>query len=133
MANDVRLGDAAANAAVNAIVDLLNGGKLQIYDGTRPATGDTAVGAQHKLAEFTLPTPAFGDAADGVATANAITAVTALATYTATWFRVLQSDDTKMFDGEVGTSGCDLNLNTAAIVADAEVSISSFTVILPQS
>lgn len=134
MANDVRLSDACANAAVNAIVDLLNSGKILIYDGTRPATADDAVSTQTLLAQLTFGNPAFGDAADGVATANAITAdSSANAIGTATWFRVVTSSDGKMFDGTVGTSGCDLNLNTVSIVEGAEVSCSSFTVKLPQS
>lgn len=31
-------------------------------------------------------------------------------------------------DGSVGTSGCDLNLNTTSIVAGATVSCTSFTI-----
>lgn len=134
MANDVRLSDACANAAVNAIVDLLNSGKILIYDGTRPATADDAIGTQVLLAQLTFGNPAFGDAVDGVATANTITSdSSANATGTATWFRVTTSTDGKMFDGTVGTTGCDLNLNTTSIVSGAEVSCTSFKVTLPQS
>ncbi len=134
MANDVRLSDACANAAVNAIVDLLNSGKILIYSGTRPTTADDAVSTQTLLAQLTFGNPAFGDAADGVAIANVITAdSSADADGTATWFRVTTSTDGKMFDGTVGTSGCDLNLNTTSIVEGAEVSCTSFRVTLPQS
>jgi len=134
MANNPKISDVAANAAADAVVDLLNTGKLQIYDGAQPATADTAVDAQTLLAELTFGNPAFGNASAGVATANAITAdSSANATGTAAWFRVLQSDDTKMFDGSVGTSGCDLNLNSVEIQSGAEVSVSSFTYTQPKT
>ena len=135
MANNPKISNAAANAAADAVVDLLNSGYLRIYDGTQPATADTAIDVQVLLAELTFGNPAFGDAADGVATANAITAdSSANATGTATWFRVLKSDGTSaMFDGSVGTSGCDLNLNSVAIQAGAEVSVTSFTYTQPKA
>lgn len=134
MANDLRESNAAANAAMNARVDLLNSGKLRIYDGTRPATVDTAVSTQTLLAELTLGNPAFGDASDGVATAEAITKDSAAnATGTAAWFRVVTSADAAMFDGTVGTTGCDLNLASTSIVQNVEVSITSFTLTQPKA
>lgn len=134
MALTPKISNAAANAAANAVVDLLNSGKLQIYDGSQPATADDAITTQVLLAELTLGNPAFGDAVDGVATANAITGDTAAnATGTATWFRVLTSADAKMFDGSVGTSGCNLNLNSVAIQAGATVDVTSFTYTQPKS
>jgi len=134
VANNLKVSDESANAACDAVVDLLNTGKLQIYDGAQAATADTAVGAQVLLAELTFGNPAFGASAAGVATANAITKDSAAnATGTAAWFRVLQSDDSKMFDGSVGTAGCDLNLNSTAIQINAEVEVSSFTFTVPKT
>lgn len=133
MANNPHLGDTSANAAVNAITALCNSGFLQIYDGSQPANCNTAVGVQTLLAKLTFGNPAFGAAAAGVATANAIGSATASATSTATWFRVFKSDDTTaVFDGSVGTSGCDLNLNSTAISSGATVSVSSLTFTLPE-
>jgi len=63
------------------------------------------------------------------ATANAITSDTNAAGGTTTWFRVLKSDNsTVVFDGSAGTSGCDINLNSAVISAGATVAVTSFTV-----
>jgi len=64
-----------------------------------------------------------------VATANAITAdSSANATGTATWFRALESDGTTaVFDGSVGTSGANINLNSVAISVGAAVSVTSYT------
>lgn len=120
--NDV----AARNAGVDAIVALANTGYLRIYDGTQPAAGGAAT---TKLAELRFGATAFGAAAAGVATANAITSdSSADATGTATWFRVLKSDGTTiLWDGSIGTSGCNLNLNSTAIQVGAQVSVSAMT------
>ena len=132
MALNPQITNAAATAAANAVVDLVDAGsgagKLRIYDGTQAATADTAIGAQVLLAELTFSDPAFGNASNGVATANAITAdSSANATGTASWFRVVDSDDNAIFDGTVGTGTHDLVLNTTSIVSGAEVSCSAFT------
>lgn len=129
MALNPKLSNVAANAEADAVAALANSGKLRIYDGTQAATADTAVGAQVLLAELTFGNPAFGAAVAGVATANAITQdASADNTGTATWMRVLKSDGvTVLFDGSVGTSGCNLNLNSVAISSGAAVQVTALT------
>lgn len=128
MANNPFISDTAANAAANAVTVLCNSGFLQIYTGTQPANANTAITTQTLLAKLTFGATAFGTAAAGVATANAIGSASASATGTASWFRVLKSDDTTVvFDGSVGTSGCDLNLNSTSISSGATVSVTSLT------
>lgn len=132
MANDLNISTAAANAAANAVVDLIDAGsgagKLRIYDGSKPTGPDTAVSSQTLLAELTFSDPAFGSASSGVATASAITAdPSANASGTATWFRVLDSNNTAIFDGTVGTSSADLVLNSTSISSGAEVGVTSMT------
>lgn len=130
MANSPRMANVGANAACDALAALLNNGYFRIYDGAQPTNGDTAIGAQVLLAELRFNATAFGAAAAGVAAAAAIADDTdANATGTAAWFRCFKSDGTTaVFDGSVGTSGADLNLNTTAIVLHAAVSISSFSI-----
>ena len=107
---------------------LLNSGKLRIYDGTQATDADTALGAQVMLAELTFNATAFGAAAAGVATANAITSATAAASGTATWFRALQLNGTTViFDGSVGTATANLILNSVAISSGAAVSVTSLS------
>src|SRR5262245_21617591 len=129
MALQPSLANVAANAAADAVCALANTGYLRIYSGTQAANADTAIGAQVLLAELRFGATAFGASVAGVATANAITSdSSADNTGTATWFRVLKSDGTTaLWDGSVGTSGANLNLNSVAISAGAAVSISSFT------
>jgi len=135
VALDTKLANAQRSRAADAVTVRCNAGKLRLYDGTRPATPDTAIGAQVLLTELTFGNPAFGAAVDGVATANAITAdALANATGTATWSRWVESDgSTAVLDCEVGTSGANVNLNTVAIVAGATVSITSLTYTQPQN
>lgn len=128
MALTAQFSDTAANAAQAAISALVNTGTLKIYTGTQPANANTAVTVQTLLATLTFSATAFGSPTAGLATANSITSATAVATGTAAWFRVLKSDGTTVvFDGSVGTSGCDLNLNSTAITSGATVAVSSFT------
>lgn len=128
MALNPKFTNLAVNTKVDAQAVLLNSGFLDIYDGTQPATADTAVGAQVKLARLTFGNPAFGAGAAGVATANAITQDTSAdATGTATWFRAVKSDGTAVLDGSVGTATSNLILNSVAISAGAAVSCSAFS------
>lgn len=100
---------------------------LRIYSGTRPATGGTATTL---LAELTCNATFAPAASAGVLTLNAITQdSSANATGTATWFRIVKSDGTSfVLDGDVGTSGSDLNLVTTSITATQPVSVTSFTI-----
>lgn len=106
-------------------------GLLRIYDGTggRPADADTAVTTQVLLAECALSATAAPAATNGVLTFNAISDDSnANATGTAVWFRVTTSGGAAVFDGDVGTSGSDLNLNSTSITSGGTVSISSFAI-----
>lgn len=115
------------NAMLDAITSAIGAsGLLRIYDGTRPASGGTATTLLAQLALSATSAPA---AASGVLTFNAITQdSSADATGTATWFRVTTSGGTFVIDGNVGTSGSDLNLTTTAIVATQPVSVTSFVI-----
>ena len=121
-----RFTDTAANAAVNGMAALLNGGSLRIYSGTQPATASTAITGQVLLAEPRFGSPAFAPATGGIATANAITPGSGLANGQATWFRAVKSDATPLFDGSVSTAGADLVLDDDQIATGLPVSIESF-------
>lgn len=121
------------NAWVDAITTRAGASaKLRIYSGSRPATGGTATTL---LAELTCNATFAPAGSGGVLTLNAIAPDTSAdATGTASWFRIVQSNGTTfVLDGSVGTSGADLNLNSTAIAAGAQVSISSFTVTAPHA
>jgi hypothetical protein len=121
---------ALRNARLDAITTKIDAGAgaglLRIYDGTRPATGGAATTL---LAELTFSDPSSAAAASGVLTASAITQdSSANATGTASWFRVVDSTAAFVMDGNVGTSGSDLNLTTTSIAATQPVSVTSFVI-----
>lgn len=115
------------NAMLDAITTQIGSNALlRFYDGTRPATGGAATTL---LAELTCNATFAPSASGGVLTLNAITSDTsANATGTATWFRILTSGAAFKVDGNVGTSGSDLNMNTVAFVSGATIAVSSFTI-----
>lgn len=129
MAHSPKLSNVAANAAANAVCALLNTGYLRIYDGTQPATADTALSGNTLLAELRFGATAFGSASGGVAAANSITSDTdADATGTASFARAFETDGTTVVeDFSVGTSGADLNLATVSIVQHATVACSALS------
>ena len=128
MPNNLKLSNNVVNPQADALSDLADNGYLRIYDGTQPATADTAITTQVLLAELRFNTTAAPAASNGVLTFNAITQdSSANNTGTASWFRALKSDgSTALFDGSVGTSGSDINIATTSIVAGAVVGVSSF-------
>lgn len=111
---------------------------LEIRSGSRPADPDTAPTGT-VLASITLPADAFAVAASkAIAKAGTWQDASADATGTASWFRIKRSGDAgttnttdKRLDGDVGTSGSDLNLDTVSIVATQPVTITGFTLSYP--
>lgn len=115
------------NAMLDAITSAAGASALlSIYDGVRPATGGTATTL---LAQLTCNATFAPASSGGVLTLNSITQdSSANATGTATWFRITTSGATFVLDGNVGTSGSDLNLTTTSIVATQPVSVTSFVI-----
>ena len=131
MANVPRFYDATVIAAVNSATSLLNSGFINIYTGGQPALNGGVSGTLLVQLSFGATAFASASASGGTvtATANAITNGTASNTGTAGYFALLKSDNTTVVaTGTCGTSGCDLNLSTTAIVSGAVVSCSSFTI-----
>jgi hypothetical protein len=136
------ISNATALAACDAIVDRVDlnspPGHLKIYSGSVPADADTVLGAQVLLADLTGSNPFFGPAADinpgARATAAAISDDTsANNTGTASFFRIDQGGGTTIMQGACATSGSELNFNTVSIQQFAIVSVTSFTVTVPES
>ena len=139
------IANASAIAALNAVVDLIDAGsgsgKVNIYAGTQPTDADTALGSQTLLAEITLGDPAFGAASDANPGATAAasglpkTDTSANATGTASFFRVVDSDNNVIMQGDVTATagGGDMTLNSTSIVSGAAVRITSFNATMPES
>ena len=131
MASNLNISLVAANTQATALSPLANSGFIDIYPGTQPANPETAAGVT-ALATFALPATFAASITNGVITANAITAVTIANSGTATWFRCWESNHTTpLFDGSVGTSGADMNLNSVSLASGALLTISSLTFTVP--
>lgn len=119
------------NAQLDAITTAVGtSGILRIYSGSRPANVAAAITGT-LLAECVCNASAFAAAASGgVLTANAIADdSSANATGTASHYRLFRSDGTTaVIDGDVSTSGSDLNLDNTSINSGQVVSITSFTI-----
>jgi hypothetical protein len=139
MAN-LRLSNATRSVMANALDDsAINSGDaaatIKLYSGTQPATADTALSGNTLLATFTLDDPAFGSATNGVITLGGTPrTTTGAAAGTATFFR-MESVGTgnigTIMDGDVGTSGATLILNTTTISVGVDVSITAGTLTVP--
>lgn len=131
---------AAAKAALDATTALVNvggTGNLFIRSGAQPATTLTAdsgtLGATLPMSATAFPAST-SSTTNGLATAtaNAITSDTnAAASITAAHFRIKSGGGTVTYQGNVGTSGADLNLNTTTITAGDTVACTSFKITLP--
>jgi hypothetical protein len=127
MANNFKVAIATRNAELDAMARQLDGGFMDIYDGAQPATPETAITTQVKLADLPLSATSAPAASGGQLTLNAITSDTdADATGTAAWFRAYRSDHTTaVCDGTVGTASADAIINATSIVQHARVDCTS--------
>jgi hypothetical protein len=130
MANNFKVSAAARNLELDALSVLLDGGFLDVLDGAQPATPETAITSQVRLARLSLNADFAPTASGAQLTANAITSDTdADATGTATWFRAYKADGTTaVCDGTVGTASADAIINSVNIQQHARVDCTSMVI-----
>lgn len=132
------LADATASALADQLMTLVDAGSgagtLAVYTGDKPdSPADAPTGTL--LVTFTLVDPAAAAAAAGIATwdtGGGIDAVT-VAAGTAGWFRVADSDDNPVFDGDAGPtgSGVELAFDAATWTSGETVTLGSGTTTQP--
>ncbi len=125
MALNPKLSTASINLALNAALDVLNGGTINFYDGTQPAGPGTAVSTQTLLGTCTFNATAFAAASAGSKTAGAIVSGTGLAASTATWYRCLTSGAVAVADGSVGLATSNIVLNNVAITVGGTIAVTA--------
>lgn len=102
---------------------------IRIYSGTQPANANTAISTQTLLVSLNI-SGAFGTDSNGTLTFSTINNGTAVASGTASFFRIVKSDGTTVvMDGSIGTSSADLVLNTTTIATNDTVAITSGTIV----
>lgn len=133
----IRIATALRTAACDAMVDMVDAGSgpgyAQIRTGTKPATPATAVSGT-LLATVTFSDPAFGAASSGVATASAVTGDASVdASGNAGYFRVFDSNNNALWDGDITATGGggDMTLASIALVAGGTYDITSWTATMP--
>lgn len=128
------LSDAAANAVLTTLNDLLNAGSgpatIKLYTGTKPAGPGTAITSQVLLGTLTCSDPA------GAVSARSLTfgAVTADASAdnagTATWARIADSNGVAVVDIDVTLTGGGGfgQMNTTLIAAGGPITAPSVVI-----
>jgi hypothetical protein len=128
----VKLSNAAAIVACDAITALVDAGDMRVRTGAPPANGDSAATGT-LLGTFTLPDPAFNGATDGNPHANALAETIAdtvgVAGGAAGYFEARTSGAAVVWTGTITASGGggDLEINDVDIVVDQVMQVVSWT------
>lgn len=124
----MRIKESVRNSMLNQIkaaVDAGAGaGTIELRTGAQPANADaSATGTL--LATFTLTDPSFDNASAGslALDADPDLTTTAVATGTAGWARVKDSDGNTVFDGAVATSGQEFTITSTSITNGQTVTL----------
>jgi hypothetical protein len=130
MPSNLKYSNGTRNAQQNGLITYAGSNALiNIYAGGQPANANTAISGQTLLVTLTV-TGSFGTDSNGTITLSSVANGTAVATNTATFFRITKSDTTTVvMDGSVGISDADLVLNNTSIATGQVVSISAGTII----
>jgi len=125
----------AASSAVGNFGIQLNGGALCLYAGTQPANANTNTsGTDYIVAELPFSTVA-GSVVTSTFTAatTAVLATTAaISTGISTFYAAYSSTRSRVAYGSVSTAGADLNFNTNNVVQGVSVTVTSYSVVLPE-
>ena len=130
MASNLKYSNGTRNAQQQGLITYAGSGSIiHIYSGSQPANANTAISTQTLLVSLVV-SGSFGTDSNGTITLSSVANGTAVATGTAQFFRITQSDNsTVVMDGSVGTSGCDMNLDNTSIATGQTVTITSGTII----
>lgn len=107
--------------------------KLRIYNGSAPATADTALSGNTLLAEGALPSDWLGNASGGVKSKAGTWTLTgqsgAGSGTVGTFFRIYDSAGTNChMQGTFGTSGTDMTADNASIANAQVITVNSFAI-----
>jgi hypothetical protein len=130
MPTNLKYSNGTRNAQQQGLIAYADSNALiNIYAGSQPANANTAISGQTLLVTLTV-TGTFGTDSNGTITLSSVANGTAVATGTASFFRITKSDGTTVvMDGSVATSDADLVLNNTSIATGQVVSISAGTII----
>lgn len=111
---------------ITALIDAdASAGEIRLYDGTRPATGGAVTTL---VSTLVLSVTSAGAASGATLVITPPSDDTSAVGGTTTWFRVVDGAAVFVMDGDVGTGGSDLNLNTTVITVGVNVEITQFDI-----
>lgn len=128
------LSDAAANAVLTTLNDLLNAGSgpatIKLYTGTKPAGPGTAITSQVLLGTLTCSDPAGTVSARSLTFGTVIADSSADASGTATWARIADSNGVAVVDIDVTLTGGGGfgQMNTTLIAAGGPITAPSVVI-----
>jgi hypothetical protein len=130
MASNLKYSNGTRDAQQTGLITYAGSGSIiRLYDGTQPTNANTAISTQTLIVSLVV-SGSFGTDSNGSITLGTVTNGTAVASSTATFFRIVKSDGTTVvMDGSVGTSGADMNLNSTVISSGQLVAITAGTII----
>lgn len=130
MASNLKYSNGTRNAQQQGLITYAGSNAIiRIYAGTQPANANTAITTQTLLAALTI-TGSFGTDSNGTLTIGSVASTTAVASGTASFFRIVKSDGTTVvMDGSIGTSDADMIVNSTTVNSGENVQISSGTII----
>jgi len=130
MASNLKYSNGTRDAQQTGLITYAGSGSIiRLYDGTQPTNANTAISTQTLIVSLVV-SGSFGTDSNGSITLGTVTNGTAVASSTATFFRIVKSDGTTVvMDGSVGTSGADMNLNSTTISSGQTVAITAGTII----
>lgn len=115
----------ARNAAVDGVTPLWNGGTIEFYNSSAPSL---------VIVTVNIPSPAFGAAASGTATANAFAEATAVRSGVVDTYTVKTSGGNAVCSGTVGTtSGFDFVFTDTTFNTADRLQITGITYTQPAS
>jgi hypothetical protein len=129
----------ASNNAGNSVVGLIDigtakpSGYIEIRTGTKPAATEIAATGVI-LATCAMSNPAYGSFNNRIALANSISQDTNIANSgVAGWFRVYNRDGVAVFDGDVGLTGtnADLEFDNINFIKGGTAAITSLDAVMP--
>jgi hypothetical protein len=133
-----RVSVTARNAALTSMTAQLDAGSsagyIQIRTGSQPGSIATAATGT-LLGTLDLSDPAFNTPVNGAATARTIASDTADASGVAGWFRAYNSSGQAVIDGSITavSGGGDMTMNDTQVMTGSPISISVWTLSLPES
>jgi len=121
---------AFAEASIDDIKAMLDGGTLTVYSVARPITADRPIDRSGALATFTFASPAFGEAADGLEqplfVANPVPATTV---GTPGFARACKADGTVVADFSAGPGHREIKFREVSCSHGAPVTLTEFRII----